>query len=257
MAKETPIRAKRSDAKLPAKAEPAKAAAVSVVGAPELIMTRASDKGVTCVVKNVRLTWVFIKEYREDKQDWRKGTKSVTMLIPKKGAAAFQKAMAEAVKQTVALNKKIVDGPAKMKAYKLGVSVNVEGSMLKDGDETRDAAGNPRSELAGYLTWQVKKSAFREAKAEAFGEAFALTLQDAAGRAVEPQFIDREFYSGVYCDVALTLATYSVNGNDGVTAYLNGLRKARDGERIGGFNPFDGVAPAAVEASAPVDVDFL
>lgn len=159
------------------------------------------------------------------------------------------------VKQAVALNKKIVDGPAKMEAYKRAIAVNEEGSLLKDGDEARDAGGNPRAELAGYLTWQVKKSAYREAKTESFGEQYPIAFQDAAGRAVDAAFLDREFYSGVYADVSLTLATYSVNGNEGVTAFLNGLRKSRDGERIGGFDPFAGVAPASVEA--PADVDFL
>lgn len=253
MAKKQEVKA---GAKLPAKAE-SKQAQVSVVGAPELVMTRASDKGVSCVVKNVRLTWVFVKDFREDKQDWRKGTKSVTLLVPKKSAATFQRALADAIKQTVALNKKIVDGPAKMEAYKTAIAVNVEGSLLKDGDEARDAGGNPREELAGFLTWQVKKSAFREAKTEVFSEQYPITFRDAMGNPVEAQFIDRDFYSGVYCDVAFTLATYEVNGNAGVTAYLNGLRKVRDGARLGNFDPFAGVASSAGDLPAPADVGFL
>lgn len=257
MAKETKIRTKKSDPQNVARAEVAKPAAVSVVGAPELIVTKASDRGVSCVIRNARLTWVFVKEFREDKNDWRKGTKSVTLLIPKKGGDAFRKALAEATKQTIALNKKIVDGQAKMDAYKTANAVDVAGSLLKDGDAAVDAGGNPRTELAGYLTWQVKKSAFREAKADAFSEQYPITFQDATGRAIEPQFIDREIYSGVYCDVALTLATYDTNGNQGVTAYLNGLRKSRDGERIGGFDPFAGVAPAGASDAAAADVDFL
>ena len=248
----------KSPGKQPAKTESKPAAAqVSVVGAPELVMTRASDKGVSCVVKNVRLTWVFVKDFREDRNDWTKGTKSVTMLVPKKSAGAFQRALGEAVKQTVALNKKIVDGPAKMEVYKTAIAVNAEGSLLKDGDEARDAGGNPRAELAGFLTWQVKKTAKRDSKTAPFAEQYPIAFQDATGRAIEPAFIDREIYSGVYCDVGFTLATYEVNGNQGVTAYLNGLRKVRDGQRLGGFNPFDGVAPSATEVEGAADVDFL
>lgn len=246
----------KSPVKAPAKTEAAKPAAVTVVGGPELIITRASDKGVACVAKGVRLTWVFVKEYREDKNDWRKGTKSVTLLVPKKGAAGFQRALANAVKQAIALNKKIVDGAAKVEAYKTAIAVNVEGSLLKDGDESRDTAGNPREELAGHYTWQVKKSAFRDAKTDAFGEQFPLTFHDALGKPVEAAFIDREFYSGVYCDVAFTLAAYSTNGNEGVTAYLNGLRKNRDGERLGGFDPFAGVAPAGSNVMTDDDIPF-
>lgn len=256
MAKETPIRSKRSDAKL-VKAEPVKQAQLSVVGAPELIVTKASDKGVSVVVRNVRLTWVFVKTFREALNDWTKGTKSVTLLIPKKSAQGFQRALADAVKQTIALNKKVVSIEAKKAAFATALAVNAEGSLLKDGDEARDAGGNPRPELAGHLTWQVKKSAKREAKTEDFAERYPITLHDAAGRPVPAEFIDREFYSGVYADVALTLDTYSVSGNEGVTAYLNGLRKNRDGERIGGFDPFAGVAPAGASDAAAADVDFL
>lgn len=259
MAKETPIRTKRSDAKrvdaVPVKAQ-AQTGTMSVIGSPELIVTRASDKGVSCVVKNVRLTWVFVKAYREALNDWTKGTKSVTLLIPKKSARTFQDQLAHAVKQTLQLNKKVVSIEAKKAALVAALAVNAEGSLLKDGDETTDAGGNPRPELAGFLTWQVKKSAKREAKAEEFAESYPLSFHDAAGRPVPAEFIDREFYSGVYADVAFTLATYSVSGNEGVTAYLNGLRKNRDGERIGGFDPFAGVAPAGSNAAA-ADVDFL
>ena len=243
--------------KPPAKSDAAKPAQVTVVGGPELIVTKATDKGVSCVVRNVRLTWVFVKDFREDKQDWRKGTKSVTLLVPKKSAQAFQRQLADAVKQTIALNKKIVEIEAKKEVFAAALAVNAEGSLLKDGDESRDAGGNPRAELAGCLTWQVKKSAFRDAKTDAFAETYPVTFHDAAGRPVTPEFIDREFYSGVYADVAFTLATYSTNGNEGVTAYLNGLRKNRDGERIGNFDPFAGVAPAGASDNGAGEVDFL
>lgn len=258
MAKETPIRTKKSDTKLVKGAAAAQVVnAVSVVGGPELVVTRASDKGVSVVVKNVRLTWVFVKAFREAPNDWTKGTKSVTLLIPKKGAQGFVNALGAAVKQTISLNKKIVSIEAKKAAMLQALAINAEGSLLKDGDEATDAGGNPRPELAGFLTWQVKKSAKREAKAEEFAESYPLSFHDAAGRPVPLEFIDREFYSGVYADVAFTLATYSVSGNEGVTAYLNGLRKNRDGERIGGFDPFAGVAPAGSSAAAAADVDFL
>ena len=247
----------KSPAKQPAKSDAAKPAQVTVVGGPELIVTKATDKGVSCVVRNVRLTWVFVKDFREDKQDWRKGTKSVTLLVPKKSAQAFQRQLADAVKQTIALNKKIVEIEAKKEVFAAALAVNAEGSLLKDGDESRDAGGNPRAELAGCLTWQVKKSAFRDAKTDAFAETYPVTFHDAAGRPVTPEFIDREFYSGVYADVAFTLATYSTNGNEGVTAYLNGLRKNRDGERIGSFDPFAGVAPAGASDNGAGEVDFL
>ena len=255
MAKETPTRSKRSDAKL-VKVEPVKQAQVTVVGAPELIVTKASDKGVACVVRNVRLTWVFVKNYREDSDNPLKGIKSVTLLIPKKGSAAFLNQLGPAVRQTLQLNKKIVDMEEKKAALAIALAIGVKVSLLKDGDEPNDK-GVTRPELAGYYTWQVKKNAYRDSKNDAFVEEYPLTFRDALGNPVAEPFRDREFYSGVYADVALTLATFDNKGSKGVTAYLNGLRKNRDGERIGGFDPFAGVAPAASESGAVADVDFL
>lgn len=230
---------------------------VQVAGAPELVVTSASDKGVSCVVRNVRLTWVFVKNFREDKTDWRKGQKSVTLLIPKKGVGAFQKALADAVKQTISLNKKIVEGQEKIEAYKIALAVDKNSSLLKDGDNATDAGGNARQELAGFLTWQIKKSAYRENKNEEFAEKFPLILRTSAGAPIEDAFIDREFYSGVVCDVAFALSTYSVNGKSGVTAYLNGLRKVRDGERLGGHDPFAGVPAVAVDSGFSDDEILL
>lgn len=256
MAKETPIRTKKSDAKL-VKAEPVKQAQLSVIGSPELIVTKASDKGVSCVIRGVRLTWVFVKDYREDSDNPLKGTKSVTLLIPKKGAQAFLNQLGQAIRQTIQLNKKIVDMEEKKAALAVALAINEKVSLLKDGDLSVDAQGKPRAELAGCYTWQVKKNGYRDSKNDAFVEEYPLTFHDALGNPVAEQFRDREFYSGVYCDVALALATFDQKGNKGVTAYLNGLRKNRDGERIGGFDPFAGVAPAGSNAAAAADVDFL
>jgi hypothetical protein len=240
----------------PEKIDTAPSATVALLGTPQLVLQRATDKGVSCVVRNARLTWVFVKEFREDKTDWRKGTKSVTILVPKKGAQGFQRQLADAIKQAIALNKKVVDSAEKMQIFKTATAIDVEGSLLKDGGRP-NSRGEVRAELADCLTWQVKKSAMRENKNDAFTEKYPIALQDATGRAVEPHFIEREFYSGVYADVALTLSVYEVNGNAGVTAYLNGLRKVRDGERIGGFDPFAGIEPAAADESADINPDLI
>lgn len=256
---------KQAPVKVPAKSASAKpvttgttaSSAVSIVGAPELIVQTASDKGVKCVLRNVRLTWVFVTKYRPDKDDWTKGVKSVTALIPKKSAQAFQRTLAEAVKQTIALNKKVVDMTERREIFATALAVDVERSLLKDGDNSVDQNNNPREELAGSFTWQIKKNGYRESKTEDFAEPFPLTFHNSLGKPVEAAFVDKEFYSGVYADVALTLATFDTKGNKGVTAFLNGLRKVRDGARIGGFDPFAGVPPAGNEIPEAAAVDFL
>lgn len=219
----------------------APSAAVAIVGAPELVVQRASDRGVSCVLRNVRLTWVHVKNYREDRSDWRKGTKSVTALIPKKTANSLIKQLTDAVKQCLALSRQIVDHNKRMDVLKTACAVDVPGSLLKDGDKSVDASGAPRPELAGHLTWQIKTTSLRDSRDAEFPERVPLRIVDSLDRPVEPALMDAIIYSGIYADVALTLATYEINGNVGVTSYLNGIRKLRDGERLGIYNPFAGL----------------
>ena len=46
--------------------------------------------------------------------------------------------------------------------------------------------------------------------------------------------IEEEIYSGVYAQVALSVFAYNFNGKKGVGFGLNGIRKVKDGERLGG-----------------------
>lgn len=48
--------------------------------------------------------------------------------------------------------------------------------------------------------------------------------------------IEEEIYSGVYAQVALSVFAYNYNGKKGVGFGLNGIRKVKDGERLGGVH---------------------
>ena len=48
--------------------------------------------------------------------------------------------------------------------------------------------------------------------------------------------IEEEIYSGVYAQVALSVFAYNFNGKKGVGFGLNGIRKVKDGERLGGVH---------------------
>ena len=48
--------------------------------------------------------------------------------------------------------------------------------------------------------------------------------------------IEEEIYSGVYAQVALSVFAYNFNGKKGVGFGLNGIRKIKDGERLGGVH---------------------
>ncbi len=43
-----------------------------------------------------------------------------------------------------------------------------------------------------------------------------------------------ELYSGIYAKVMINFYAYNVNGNKGIAAGFNGLKKIRDGEPLGG-----------------------
>lgn len=51
---------------------------------------------------------------------------------------------------------------------------------------------------------------------------------------MEPFDIEEEIYSGVYVQAQLGVFVYNVNGKKGVGFGLNGLRKVKDGPRLGG-----------------------
>jgi hypothetical protein len=48
--------------------------------------------------------------------------------------------------------------------------------------------------------------------------------------------IEEEIYSGVYAQVALSVFAYNFNGKKGVGFGLNGVRKVKDGDRLGGVH---------------------
>lgn len=48
--------------------------------------------------------------------------------------------------------------------------------------------------------------------------------------------IEEEIYSGVYVQVQLSVFAYNFNGKKGIGFGLNGIRKVRDGERLGGVH---------------------
>ena len=45
-----------------------------------------------------------------------------------------------------------------------------------------------------------------------------------------------ELYSGIYAKVMLNFYAFNVNGNRGIAAGFQGLKKVRDGEPLGGVN---------------------
>ena len=51
---------------------------------------------------------------------------------------------------------------------------------------------------------------------------------------IEPYEIEEKVYSGCYAQCILNLYVYNSNGNKGVGVGLSGVRKVKDGDRLGG-----------------------
>lgn len=55
------------------------------------------------------------------------------------------------------------------------------------------------------------------------------------GTDAEPLEVESDIYSGCYCRAKITIGAYQTNKkNMGVTLYLNGVQKVRDGDKLGG-----------------------
>lgn len=68
---------------------------------------------------------------------------------------------------------------------------------------------------------------------------------------VDPADIEKEFYAGCYVRASINFKGYSFNGKKGITAYLNGIMKVADGDRLGS----QGASASDFDDGFPVDDD--
>lgn len=193
-----------------------------------------NDKGSIVLVQNARLA----SAYLASPQIWPQGQGAdynVQMLIPKDNkafTAAVEKSLKTIVEKSKMLtNKKQADGVLK-KAVKFGNSE----SFLKDGDEITDGEGNPLEKFAGC--WVLK--AKTKCKSPEGGPPIAsLKLVDKRNQSIPRDELEDEFYPGCFADVTIQVKPYKAGANLGITAYLSGVMKIADGERLGGINVFE------------------
>lgn len=130
---------------------------------------------------------------------------SCTIIIPKK-----EKATVDEVNKSIEAARK--NGSLTIKEWKGKVPKNLK-PTLHDGDEEKD------DEAFEGMYFINAKSRRRP------------NLYDRDGAQItDPE----ELYSGVWAYVEIVFSPFNHSGSNGVGAYINGVRKHKDGERFGG-----------------------
>ena len=186
-------------------------------------------KAPTTVVtgKNTRFSYLNANEPKAPMDGHGAPKYSASLIIPKSDTVTVAKVKA-------AIKAAYDEGHGKLRGNsKVVPKLESLHTPLRDGDEDRpgDAA------YAGSLF--INCSSTRKPKAF-----------DADGN----EIIDSsELYSGIYGKAMINFYAYNVNGNKGIAAGFNGLKKLRDGEPLGGAN----VTADAFDDDDEQDDDFL
>lgn len=215
------------------KAEPVKP--VSVFTASDI-----SAKGIKAIFGGVRLNWVFVATPRVDAKDPLKAQYRLQAILGN-GAKEFIAGLKKACEQYLTAASVAWGGDVRAKVLKNMFTLDVDKSFFKtiklsDTDEA--------------LAINAHSTVKRDSANEPFVAKYPpkLILEDGSQPASVAD-AEKEFYSGVYADVAVWIQAYEVDGGRGLSVYLNGVRKLADGEPIAGsVDPFAGTTPTALPA---------
>lgn len=177
--------------------------------------------------KNTRFSYLNANEPKAP-MDGRGAPKySASLIIPKTDTATVAKIHA-------AIKAAYDEGVGKLRGNgKTAPKLEDLRTPLRDGDKDR-----PEDE-AYRNAWFINVNSTRKPKAF-----------DADGN----EIIDSsELYSGIYGKAMINFYAFNVNGNRGIAAGFNGLKKLRDGEPLGGSN----VTADAFDDGDDGDDDFL
>ena len=189
----------------------------------ELVVTKITPKGVTAVIKNVTLNWVFLAAPAEDKTDPLRAQYR-TRLILRGGEKAFVADMRQALTQYLKGAAVAWGADVRMKALNNALMLDVDKSLFKQTDNG--------------LSLNAHQSVRRETEVDDFIATHPPVIRLQDGSDCPAPLITSEFYSGVIADVAVFISAYEVDAGRGITMYLNGVRKIANGERIAGTDPF-------------------
>lgn len=205
--------------------------------------TRINDKGAEALIQNARIAFVNIAQpnttfsNKNDAGEPIDGKYSVTVLIPKKESEKFQAGLTKIVKQVIQLSSRLKSKSDKQKADRTALKYNQDGSLIKDGDKSKDKDGKIYDGLAGHDTLRASTKAIR--KDGGFVPIVTLKTMYINKEAIPKDKLSDQLYSGVWADVGVRFVPYSTGKNIGVTCYLVGVMKLQDDERLGSSDPFE------------------
>ena len=200
----------------------------------ELVVTKITPKGITAVIKNVALNWVFLATPAEDKTDPLRAQYRTQMVL-RGGEKAFVAEMKQALTQYLKGAAVAWGADIRMKTLNNALMLDVDKSLFKQTDNG--------------LCLNAHQSVRRETEVDEFVAKYPPVVRLQDGNDCPASLITSEFYSGTIADVAVYIAAYEVDAGRGITIYLNGVRKIANGERIAGTDPFADVpATKLIEA---------
>lgn len=201
--------------------------------------TDISPKGIKAIFGGVRLNWPFLATPKQDSKNPLKAQYRLQAILGN-GEKEFIAGLKKACEQYLMSAAVAWGGDVRTKVLKQMFTLDVDKSFFK----TVQVDG------VDVIVINAHSTVTRENANEPFAAKYPPRLILADGtQPTDAAHAEKEFYSGVYADVAVWLQAYDVDGSKGLSVYLNGVRKLADGERIAGdIDPFAGTAPTALPA---------
>lgn len=202
-------------------------------------VTEITPKGIKAIMGGVRLNWPFLAQPKQDNKNPLKAQYRLQAILGN-GEKEFIAGLKKACEQYLMSAAVAWGGDVRTKVLKQMFTLDVDKSFFK----TVQVDG------VDCIVINAHSTVTRDNDKEAFAAKYPPRLILADGS--QPASVadaEKEFYSGVYADVAVWIQAYDVDGSKGLSVYLNGVRKLADGERIAGdIDPFAGTAPTALPA---------
>jgi hypothetical protein len=208
----------------------------------ELVVTKITPKGINAVIKNVTLNWVFLAKPAQDKTDPLKAAYRTQMVL-RGGEKEFIAAMKTALTQYMKTASVAWGADVRMKKLTTALSLDVDKCLFKT------------TEFG--LSLAAHQTVMRETEIDEFIAKYPPTVRLSDNTDCPANIITQEFYSGAIADVAVFISTYDGKGGQGITIYLNGVRKVANGERIASIDPFADVPTTTLLESGAGAKEYL
>ena len=199
---------------------------------------KISEDGANVLIQNARLAFVHLAKPSNSPGANSDPNYEVTILIPKKQKKEFDQLktiLDETIKQSKAFEK----AEQRKKAASVALKIHQDGSIIKDGDKMLNRDGVVYDGLEDHYCIKVKTKADLKSD-NTYAPKVKFPLKYRSNEDVPTEALASEFYSGIWADVSINFKGYVfAKKKFGVTAYLGGVMKLKNGERLGGSNPFE------------------